>query len=228
MNTGRFIDLVYWPVGAEAGAAPWIDLTLSPEELARAQRFAHAKDQNLYRTAHGLLRQILSRHASTAPADWRFDIAAHGKPILAPGQAELAFNLTHTDGLVAVAVSSSPAIGIDAESLDRRSINPDIGRDKFSASEIVWLNGHSASDRNAAFLRLWTAKEAFLKATGKGLTRRLSSFTVYLEAGCVQADDGFWTIVESRPTPRHFLAATVPGDIDRRLITIRAFDGAVI
>ncbi len=208
--------------------AAWIDQTLSAEEQARAGRFAHAKDQNLYRTAHGLLRQILSRHSSIAPADWRFDVAAHGKPILAPGQADLAFNLTHTDGLVAVAVGAHPTIGIDAESLDRRSINPKIGRDKFSSPEIAWLDSHPEPDQADAFLRLWTAKEAFLKATGKGLTRSLSSFTVALELGRVQADDGPFTIIEYRPTPRHFLAISVPGDMDRGRITVRPFDGAII
>ena len=228
MITPGFIDLVYWAVEPDSGSAPWIDRTLSPGEHVRAQRFAHAKDQNLYRTAHALLRQVLSRHSAVAPADWRFDAAAHGKPVLAPGQAELSFNLTHTEGLVAVAVSSGKAIGIDAESLDRRSINPAIGRDKFSPAEITWLESHAAPDQAAAFLRLWTAKEAFLKAIGKGLTRSLSSFTVEWEPGRVQADDGFWTIVEARPTPRHFLAAALPGDMDRRLIQDHAFDGVVI
>ena len=221
-------EIVYWPVGPDSGSAVWIDQTLSAEEQARADRFAHTKDQNLYRTAHALLRQILSRHSPIAPADWRFEIAAHGKPVLAGGQADLAFNLTHTEGLVAVAISTGPAIGIDAECLDRRSINPNIGRDKFSPKEIAWLEGLEGPALNAGFLRLWTAKEAFLKATGKGLTRSLSSFTVELDAGRVQADDGFWTIVEYRPTSRHFLAAAMPGDIIPGLITIQAFDGMVI
>ena len=228
MTAPGFIDLVYWAVDPDSGSAPWIDRTLSPDEHIRAQRFAHAKDQNLYRTAHALLRQILSRHGTVAPASWRFDLAAHGKPVLAPGQADLAFNLTHTEGLVAVAVSSGAAIGIDAESLDRRSINPAIGRDKFSPAEITWLEGHDAPDQAQAFLRLWTAKEAFLKAIGKGLTRSLSSFTINLESAQVLGDDSRWSIFETMPTPRHFLAAAAPQEMDRNCITCHAFGGPII
>jgi 4'-phosphopantetheinyl transferase len=91
--------------------------------------------------------------------------------------ADVAFNLSHTDGMVGVAVAMVPglALGFDLEPLARR-VPLAVARRYFTASEVAWLDGLPVPTRTEGFLRLWTLKEAFIKATGKGLTEDLSSF----------------------------------------------------
>ncbi len=82
---------------------------LDAEEEARAERFRFDRDRTAYCDAHVLLREMLSRHAHVAPANWRFRRTAKGRPEVgetpcatAPG---LRFNLSHTDALVCCAVT---------------------------------------------------------------------------------------------------------------------------
>jgi hypothetical protein len=114
-----------------------------------------------------------------APAAFGFAAGAHGKPQarLDGRCADVAFNLSHTDGMVGVAVAMAPglALGFDLEPL-ARCVPLAVARRYFTASEVAWLDGLPVPARTEGFLRLWTLKEAFIKATGKGLTQDLSSF----------------------------------------------------
>jgi 4'-phosphopantetheinyl transferase len=90
---------------------------LDHSEKARADRFRTEAARHAYIAAHALLRTTLSRHARTAPAEWRFLTAEGGKPEIDPAQAPpgLPFSLSHTHGLAASAVGRFHALGIDAE-----------------------------------------------------------------------------------------------------------------
>src|SRR5208283_5110646 len=87
------------------------------------------------------------------------------------------FNLSHTAGLVGVAVAGAPAValGFDLEPLARRA-PLEVAHRCFTESEIAWLDSLPEPARAEGFFRLWTLKEAFIKATGEGLTQDLSHF----------------------------------------------------
>ncbi len=121
---------------------------------------------------------------STPPAAWRFAAevreGGRGKPVaLQDGvPAPLSFSLSHTDGLVGVGVvpGADRLLGFDAEKLDRETPSMDAADRYFHPEERRWLRALPAERQAEGFLRLWTLKEAFIKATGQGLAQDLSAF----------------------------------------------------
>lgn len=182
----RFLSL---PEAAEAPApaAGWLD----PDESARAGAFRFAADRQSYIAAHALLRATLSEAFATGsgeppPSGWRFRAGTHGKPELVAGQVagHACFNLSHSRGMVAVAIAADCEVGIDVEALARRvSDDAAIARRHFTPGEQAALERRADPvERRRTFLELWTAKEAFIKATGRGLSLPLDRFEVDLAA----------------------------------------------
>jgi 4'-phosphopantetheinyl transferase len=126
-----------------------------------------------------MLRRLLAAYDCGAAEELRFLIGPQGKPTLHDGR--LSFNLSHSGAVAIVAVAPGEVdLGIDVEHV-RPMANMEklVGR-FFSPLERTALSSQPLERREAAFFRLWTRKEAFIKATGKGLTRPLDSFTVSL------------------------------------------------
>jgi 4'-phosphopantetheinyl transferase len=138
------------------------------------------------------------------PPGWRFAAGAHGKPELAPGQVSgVSFNLSHCRDLVAVVVAAGVDVGIDVESPERHSFDDmSIARAHFTPAEQDHLLAiGDDTRRRLAFLELWTAKEAFIKAMGQGLSMPLDSFGVDVARDRYDADtlpmparDRTWTL----------------------------------
>jgi 4'-phosphopantetheinyl transferase len=99
--------------------------------------------------------------------------AAHDKPRLATPHDWLGFNWSHTGDVAVVALARGLELGVDVERLDRDMNALEIARRFFAPAELVALQACNETDRNASFLKLWTAKEAVLKATGEGLAHGL-------------------------------------------------------
>jgi 4'-phosphopantetheinyl transferase len=145
---------------------------LSLEERARADKFVFEHDSRDFVAAHALLRNVLSHHGSLPPDRWRFGSEAAGKPFLA-GQSELHFNIAHTRGLVACALSLDGPVGIDVESIEGKRDIVSISESCFAQTEVTGLRACEGEHRDARFIELWTLKEAYLKALGAGLSRPL-------------------------------------------------------
>jgi 4'-phosphopantetheinyl transferase len=162
----------------EAAVAPWLRL-LDAAERERAARFVFARHRVLFIAAHALLRAALARLGGQPPAAWSFVADAHGKPsaYLGSRPAPLSFNLSHTEGMAGVAAIARPdwALGFDLEAIDR-TVDLAVADRFFGRQEVAWLDALSENLRPSGFLRLWTLKESFIKATGKGLTQDLASF----------------------------------------------------
>ena len=145
---------------------------LSADERARADRFRHDPSRNIYIAAHVLLRRALTARAGPPIDAWRFNAGPTGRPFIDGPAAftRLAFSLTHCTGLAACAIAEDVQIGIDAEDTTRR---PDINNvvRHFSEDERERLYAITgAEERQAAVQKLWTLKEAFVKARGVGLS----------------------------------------------------------
>jgi 4'-phosphopantetheinyl transferase len=154
--------------------------TLSAEERVRADRFIFAKDRHEYTLAHDLLRRCLSMYRHVEPSAWEFETAPDGKPFL-PGDRSLAFNLSHTRGLVACAIGTGMPVGVDAEGATRVSDAGAIAERYFSLSEVASLGRRRDAAHKLRFLELWTLKEAFIKAVGVGLSQPLDSMSFALD-----------------------------------------------
>jgi 4'-phosphopantetheinyl transferase len=188
---------------------------LDPSERSRADRFRVAADREAYIAAHALIRVMLSRRvADIAPADWRFHVTESGKPVLDPdqGPSDLHFSLSHTRGLVACAIGWPYALGVDAEAW-RAQAPLELATLYFAPAEARLVAERAPAERRSTFYRLWTLKEAYLKATGQGLTAQLDSFAFNLDpvriAVSGSISDPAWHFTEFRPGPEHSLALAV-------------------
>jgi 4'-phosphopantetheinyl transferase len=197
---------------------------LSDSEHRRWQRFVFAHDRRDYAAAHALTRVALSRCADLAPEQWRFHESAAGKPSLAAdGDApRLTFNLSHTHGLVACAIAPGADVGVDVEDVDREVGIDEVATRFFSPTECADLAGCPANERARRFFELWTLKEAYIKAIGKGLSHALNTFGFALnEAGSIgfmpppEVDVAAWQFALFAPTDRHRMAVAVRRERDR-------------
>jgi 4'-phosphopantetheinyl transferase len=191
---------------------PRLESILDAAERERARRFRFERDCHHYWAAHALKRLMLtvSTGGAVAPQAWTFDTGPHGRPaVVREGGAH--FNLSHCDGLVACAVSRGAEPGIDVENLDR-VVSFDVVETCFTAEEAKWLYELPETARQAGFLRLWTLKEAYIKATGLGLSQPLKAFAIGFDPLRVSfvdpalGDGAAWRFEQLEVGGRHLLA----------------------
>jgi len=187
---------------APDAAWPRLAALLSDAERRRAARFHFEHDRRAYVAAHALKRRMLCEVAGGAPGDWEFATEPGGKPVVAGGRGPH-FSLSHADGLVACALSHDVPLGIDIEPADRRA-PLGVAEAFFSLEERRWLFGLPPADRQLGFFRLWTLKEALIKATGKGLAQGLRSFAIGFDPLRVRFSDTADT-ADAPPGPWRFL-----------------------
>jgi 4'-phosphopantetheinyl transferase len=142
---------------------------LSREEKNRAARFLLPEHRKRFIVSHGALRQVLAPRLGCAPETIRFGSAAHGKPIVVWPEGACSFSLSHSADLAVVAVSREGEVGVDIE--QRQPDRPflELAKKYFFTRETLYLSGLDESDRILEFYRMWTLKESWLKAAGKGL-----------------------------------------------------------
>lgn len=158
---------------------------LSDEERGRAERFRCEADARAFVFRRTLLRSVLTRYAGIAPAELRFERSEFGKPSLAGTHACVSFNSSSSGGRVLVGVAAGREIGVDVERADQRFLAPEelarLAPRVLTAEEQTALARMTPEQRPGAFLRLWTRKEALLKALGTGLSREPNTVAVGLE-----------------------------------------------
>lgn len=153
---------------------------LSPRERARGDRFHFEHHRRRFLAAHCALRDTLSRHTGLPPSSLQFIENPFGKPLLA-GLPDCQFNLSHSDDLALVAISDTGPVGVDIEMLRPMRDALSLAEANFSASEYSEFLAVEARARDEVFLRVWTRKEACLKAIGIGLSQQPSSIDVGIE-----------------------------------------------
>ena len=156
---------------------------LSPDEWTRAKRFRFERDHNRFVQCRTALRHILSQYLRLPACEIRLDYQANGKPELAADQnpERLRFNVAHSSELALIAVGFQQRLGIDIERMRADIDIPALSEQCFSAREQASLLSLHADLRFQAFFACWTRKEAFIKATGEGLSFPLSDFTVAID-----------------------------------------------
>lgn len=156
---------------------------LSADEQKRAARFHFAKDREHYAAARAILRTILGGYLELDPAEIDFRYSQKEKPYLIPRFAEsgIQFNGSHSGGIALYAFARQMEVGVDVERIGRDIEAESIARRFFSESEQQQLLSLPSPDRVEAFFRCWTRKEAYIKATGDGLSLPLSQFDVSLQ-----------------------------------------------
>lgn len=214
------------PVPAPAEVHVWrADLNVDPDvldvlyaimsgpERTRAARFRSPAHTRAYVAARGILRCILAGYVGENAGSLRFGQGEHGKPFLLdhPG---LRFNVSHSGSLALCAVSGEGDVGVDVEQVRTGVDHEALARRFFCPSEYVGLaNGmrlaaSTAADHRRAFFALWAAKEAYVKATGAGLSQGLKGFELPVPVPPIPPGigvDGWW--VGSLDVGEHCTAA---------------------
>ncbi|GBE91475.1 4'-phosphopantetheinyl transferase [Nostoc cycadae WK-1] len=188
--------------------------TLSSDELARANRFRFLEHRQRFIAGRGSLRSILSRYLNIEPQQVRFDYEPRGKPLLADTLATsgLLFNLSHSQDLALCAVNYTRKIGIDLEYVRSVSDLEALAERFFLPREYDLVRSLPADQQQAVFFRYWTCKEAYLKATGDGISQLEQveiSLTPTQQAKLLTSAD--WSIVEFTPADNYHAAVAVAG-----------------
>lgn len=156
------------------------------------------------RAAQAFLLRLLSRYVGHVVDAAALTAGAHGKPALK--SATLAFNLSHSGDAAAVALARGVEVGVDLETASRPRSHARLAQRYFCASETQALAALAPHEREAAFLRLWTAKESVLKALGRGLAFGLDR----LEFDMTAATPTLCRIAAEGGDPAHWHIAALP------------------
>jgi 4'-phosphopantetheinyl transferase len=176
----------------------------SPERKSRALKMRQRKDACRMVVADSLVRHALELATGLEPSRMRFGSNDCGKPEL--HDSDVHFNISHSGEWV-ICVVDKKEIGVDVEGY--RSVDGAIADRFFSEKEKKLIDECGKADsRSGVFFRIWTLKESYVKAIGKGLTCPLDSFS------CLPYDGGrrieFCSHINTLPTKKF------------RLILIRA------
>ena len=229
--SGRAVHI--WPVWTHAPDAvvEQFQLLLAPDETDRAGRFRFVHLQQSFILARGALRVLLGRYLNTAPGRIQFSYGSKGKPALA-GLNRLQFNATHSGDLALFAFTMDCEIGVDVEQIRPMPDIEDVAKRFFCAEEAAELMSLPAGQREHSFFLCWTRKEAYIKATGDGLSTPLDAFRVtlrpgepaamvHLERDPIAAQN--WTLQDVSPA-RGYAAALAYRDAPRPLETFPFFN----
>jgi 4'-phosphopantetheinyl transferase len=185
---------------------------LSPYEIERAGRYRFEKDSLWFVRGRGLLREVLSRYRRCLPGEIHFQYEKNGKPFL-KGEpfAGLHFNMTHSADMVAVAVSRGRRVGIDIEKIRDGIPCSDLADRFFSGAESDTVKTLPEQKKAECFLRIWTKKEALLKATGEGISM-ICDIPEFLDGHNISRNGILWQIHDLGVLPGYTSSLAIEGE----------------
>jgi 4'-phosphopantetheinyl transferase len=211
---------------------------LGPDEQKRHDRFLFEKNKLEFLVTRAVERAVLSQCLAVAPTELELVRTDYGRPLLAL-PAKLHFNLTNTVELIACAVSREGEVGIDAEPLARADDVIDIASSVFTRGERDMLDRLPLVDRRQRAVRLWTLKEAYMKARGLGMSLPPEQFALRFDASeptlecptAVDPDPARWVFV-TRELEDHLVSVCVERSLEARPtpleVRVTALDAAQI
>jgi 4'-phosphopantetheinyl transferase len=185
--------------GRASAVAAAIAEVVTGDERDRAARFRQEADRQRFLHGRLLLRTFLGHHLGIPPRGVAFVNSPFGKPEIQQPAAHtpsgidhsgiLRFNLAHSGEWVLFALAREREVGVDVEHHRTMSDAMDIARRFFAPPEVAALEALDPAMRHAAFFRIWTRKEAIVKAVGQGLSAGLDRFAVSAAETDAEKDD---------------------------------------
>ena len=156
----------------------YYDSLLDDSERRRLDRLASDRLRREFLVTRGLCRESLSRYSTVEPPDWSFVSNPWGKPEIdrAVFESSLRFNLSNTDTVVTCLITSGIDAGVDVENVSRQVDFCELASQFFTPTENQGLHEAPVIEMKRRFFQLWTLKESFIKAEGKGLSIPLDDF----------------------------------------------------
>lgn len=180
MLKSHHVEIYHWLLSldqpGETQAAMEI---LSDSEKQHLEKIISPDHKVAFLTARSNLRRILGQRTNQPASALQFQTGPHGKPKISDPSVH--FNLSHSGGVAALAISSTISVGVDIEKI--RPVKKEIARRFFTSNEADQIEKAEGLELKKLFLKCWTQKEAVLKANGMGLQGGLDSFQVALDDG---------------------------------------------
>lgn len=204
---------------------------LRPAERERHGRFRHDDDRHMFLIGRVMARAIVADAIGEAPHDWPWREGPHGRPEVDRDDCPVSFNVAHSAGLVVCAISTPGPVGVDVEHRSRAPIEHGLVARCCADDEAADVNAHGDKWRDH-FLKYWTLKESYLKATGLGISVHLPDVRFRLQGGAptaaftgsLEGADAGWTFDLRTALPDHYIAvATSTADGTRPTITHAPF-----
>jgi 4'-phosphopantetheinyl transferase len=221
------LDVHVWLVSMEAShwSVQELSASLSSDEKERAQSFRFEHLKRRFCVSRGLLRFFLGTYLATPPCDIEFSYGRYGKPSVA-GVEGFQFNVAHSENVTVYAFAHGCELGVDVERIRNMEDIDAIARHFFCSEEAADLDSIQLPKRLDSFFACWTRKEAYIKATGEGLSASLDGFRVALRPGeapsFVHIDGSAseaqsWSLYSLRPNERYIGALAFRGKRKLRL-----------
>lgn len=218
------IDVYFVDVNVADDVLDALATLLTAPEHARANRYRFPDDRRRSIVARAATRRVLSRYLGTDPGTLIIDEEEFGKPVLRGREIE--FNASHSGDLVALAFAKETAVGVDVERRRPLSDTLALARRFFSPEDVAVVE--SADDGGHAFFSIWTAKEAIVKASGKGIgTGDLRGFTVPFRDPELRPVVGGWSVAAVDPKRDGYYAAVAARN-GKRQITAQSISAAAL
>jgi 4'-phosphopantetheinyl transferase len=183
MNKGE-VHLWTLPLAAPRSRVTELYSILSADEHMRVDALRFERDRQSFIVGRGLLRLILSYYLGRDPHEHAFEYGAKGKPQLTNSRAPtLHFNLAHSKGCAIFAITRDCNLGVDLEFVRDLPELEAISMGNFTPSECDHLFSIDPPLRTELFFKYWTCKEAYVKATGAGLSLPFDQLQVSFLSG---------------------------------------------
>src|SRR5947209_5514703 len=166
-------EVQVWMLGRELALPALEELKqiLSEDERQRADRFRFDRDRNCSIASRGILRSLVGSYLGCDPREVRFRYSDRGKPELdSPSNMDLRFNVAHSGDVILWGFTHARRIGLDIEKVRLDLHVSQIAERFFSCGERAQLQSVADAEQHEAFFRCWSRKEAYVKATGDGLS----------------------------------------------------------
>jgi 4'-phosphopantetheinyl transferase len=223
------VHLWFSSLDLPASSLQQLEATLDTNERERAKGFCFELERTRFVVGRGLLRRILGQYAAVEPGKLRFNYSSRGKPSLRNsfGGGRIQFSLAHSSGYAIYAFTLGRRVGVDLERVVPVE-SEEIANRLFSDREKAAVHALAGNERRETFFKIWTAKEAYLKACGEGLTYPLNKIETPIDPPevpplRVQGDmqkDSRWSLEQLRPIS-DFTAALVVEGYNYRLASWR-------
>lgn len=188
--------------------------SLSDDEIKRVNKLKFESDKQRALKTYFIRRKILSAYTDISPEKIIFKYNVHGKPYFTDGNNfGIKFNYSHSQDLLLFAICLDNEIGVDMELIKDLPDLKNLAENYFSQEEFRYYQSFKSPEEKLFFYyKIWTRKEALLKAIGTGLTENLKELNV---PGKIEKDNSKlivnyykknWTICDLK-VPKNFIGS---------------------
>lgn len=142
----------------------WFD----DNERSRASQIKNPLQQHRFLQTRVIIRKILAESVNEKPENLVISIGEHGKPYLA-NYPDITFNLSHTAEYLLIATAENCRLGVDIEQCKPGIRLQNLARKCLADAEFDYWQQLPEAVQLREFYQFWCAKEAFVKATGRGI-----------------------------------------------------------